>query len=485
MGNLITKIKVYKNDAWISKEIGTKAENVSYDTNTTVKAKIDTLTGKINISNATTANKQPITINKNGVLSDSNVTIDKVSNIASNGLVSATIQKTGQGIIFNTMNNNGTTTSSSVSIDASILPVVSTSQAGVAPKMNAATAGQWQILHAAVNSSSPSWVRSDAATVTTSYAGLVPKLVGGSSKFLRADGTWNVPNNTTYGVVSTSAAGLAPQRDGSTTKYLRADGTWRVPPNDNTTYTTATTAAAGLLRALNGSTVNYLRGDGTWVTPPNTNSTYPNAISAISRSGTTFTATRYNGGTFSFTQQDYNNTYPNAVSAISRSGTTFTATRYSGGTFSFTQQDTTYAAATTSAQGLMSATDKVKVNKIDNNWYSTTHSSNVPHLKFYRIGSFVFFYCLITGNITSGTTLNYTIPSGYRPSGSGVGCVGTGVFYGFVFGTTSTVRAYPNTTSNLTITPSFTGTNKQIEVSGWWITTDSVPSSGAVARSTV
>lgn len=43
-------------------------------------------------------------------------------------------------------------------------------------------------------------------------------------------------------LVSTSAAGLAPTRPGGTTKFLRADGTWAVPPDDDTVYTHPTTA---------------------------------------------------------------------------------------------------------------------------------------------------------------------------------------------------------------------------------------------------
>ena len=50
--------------------------------------------------------------------------------------------------------------------------------------------------------------------------------------------------DTTYDVVSTTANGLAPQLEGGTTKYLRADGSWAVPPNDNT-ITTATTTGDG------------------------------------------------------------------------------------------------------------------------------------------------------------------------------------------------------------------------------------------------
>ena len=152
------------------------------------------------------------------------------------------------------------------------------------------------------------------SNATTSAAGFLPKLGGGTTNFLRADGTWAKPpdTNTTYsnmtGATSSDAgkAGLVPApAAGAATRYLRSDGTWQVPPDTNTTYTlssfgitatatelnymdgvtsnvqtqlngkaasshshsTATTSAAGFLRQLNGSTSNFLRGDGTWATP--------------------------------------------------------------------------------------------------------------------------------------------------------------------------------------------------------------------------
>jgi len=55
---------------------------------------------------------------------------------------------------------------------------------------------------------------------------------------------------------------------------------------------------------------------------------------------------------------------PKDIASISRSGTTFTVTRQDGTTFTFNQQDTTYSEATTSAAGLMSASDKTKLNGI-------------------------------------------------------------------------------------------------------------------------
>lgn len=50
--------------------------------------------------------------------------------------------------------------------------------------------------------------------------------------------------NTTYNVVSKTANGLVPQlpNETTTTKYLRQDGSWQVPPDNNTVYTHPTTA---------------------------------------------------------------------------------------------------------------------------------------------------------------------------------------------------------------------------------------------------
>lgn len=55
-----------------------------------------------------------------------------------------------------------------------------------------------------------------------------------------------------------------------------------------------------------------------------------------------------------------------AIKIITRSGLTFTATALDGTKTTFTQQDsnTTYGVATTSANGLMSATDKARLDKL-------------------------------------------------------------------------------------------------------------------------
>jgi hypothetical protein len=77
---------------------------------------------------------------------------------------------------------------------------------------------------------------------------------GTTAQYLRSDGdgtfTWATPTdtNTTYSVFTSTVNGLAPLSGGGTTKYLRADGTWVVPPDTNTTYLQATAAALGLIK---------------------------------------------------------------------------------------------------------------------------------------------------------------------------------------------------------------------------------------------
>ena len=95
-----------------------------------------------------------------------------------------------------------------------------------------------------------------------------------------------------HGVASTTAAGFLRQLDGSTAHYLRGDGTWGTPPN--TTYsnmTGATSSAAGkagLVPAPAAGAANrYLRSDGTWQVPPDTKAT-------LSSLGITATAAELN-----------------------------------------------------------------------------------------------------------------------------------------------------------------------------------------------
>lgn len=70
----------------------------------------------------------------------------------------------------------------------------------------------------------------------------------------------NVPwtdNNTTYGLATTSANGLLNQLSGNTSQYMRGDGTWATPPN--TTYSlVGANGSTGLIK--NGSSVTNASG---------------------------------------------------------------------------------------------------------------------------------------------------------------------------------------------------------------------------------
>lgn len=84
-------------------------------------------------------------------------------------------------------------------------------------------------------------------------SGLVPASTkGNEGKYLKADGTWGTPANTTYadmkGATSSAAGthGLVPApAAGKQSQYLRGDGTWATPTN--TTYSDATQSAHGLM----------------------------------------------------------------------------------------------------------------------------------------------------------------------------------------------------------------------------------------------
>lgn len=135
------------------------------------------------------------------------------------------------------------------------------------------------------------------SVASTSAAGFLPKLGGGTTNYLRADGTWAKPpdTNTTYTLSSfgiTATAAELNKLDGVTTTATQLNYLNTLTGNVQTqlngkaasshSHSAATTSAAGFLPKLGGGTTNFLRADGTWAKPPDTNTTYSQMTGATS-----------------------------------------------------------------------------------------------------------------------------------------------------------------------------------------------------------
>lgn len=230
-----------------------------------------------------------------------------------------------------------------------------------------------------------------AATASAAgKAGLVPAPAAGKqTSFLRGDGTWVVPTNTTYSNFVKSGTGAkaglvpAPSTTAGTTKYLREDGTWTVPPN--TTYSDATASLHGLMSVTDKKALDVLKSPiATCATGRATAAKVATLSNFTLAVGTTiavkFTDT---AGTSNPTSGDLtlnvNSTGAKNIGYF-RNGAKSTLTCSNGGLFYnnvthiFTydgtywlcmdwnmDNNTTYSVATTSSNGLMSSTDKKKL----------------------------------------------------------------------------------------------------------------------------
>ena len=169
-----------------------------------------------------------------------------------------------------------------------------------------------------------------AATASAAgAAGLVPAPAAGKqTSFLRGDGTWVVPTNTTYGLASTTANGLLRQLNGSTSSFMRGDGTWATPPN--TTYAVANESTNGLMAAADKKTVNRLIGVNTVTTLANLPISKRSITATLSAATTLSVASDMQIGeelmircvpSAAFTQA-----IPNSGAYVSMSGTSITTT---------------------------------------------------------------------------------------------------------------------------------------------------------------
>ena len=179
---------------------------------------------------------------------------------------------------------------------------VSTSQVGYVAQLPAAHGGKflkadgsWEV--PAYISNTDTWTA--LSTSAAGYVAQLPAAHGG--KFLKADGSWAVPayttNTDTWTALSTSAAGyvaILPASHGG--KFLKADGSWEVPAyiSNTDTWTALSTSAAGYVAQLPASHGGkFLKADGSWEVPAYVANTISNL--GVTATGSSYTTTCSDG----------------------------------------------------------------------------------------------------------------------------------------------------------------------------------------------
>lgn len=99
---------------------------------------------------------------------------------------------------------------------------------------------------------------------TTGANGLLKRLSGNTSQYMRGDGTWATPPNTTYSLVGANGSTGLIKNGSSVTNasgYTACPIIGGVPYYKNTTYSTATSSSSGLMSASDKSDFDEIRAD--------------------------------------------------------------------------------------------------------------------------------------------------------------------------------------------------------------------------------
>lgn len=184
------------------------------------------------------------------------------------------------------------------------------------------------------------------------------------------------------------------------TKYLRSDGTWQTPPDTNTTYGAATQSINGLMSATDKAKLDGIAANANNYSHPSTHAASMISQDATHRFVTDNEKSTWNGkaGTGTVSQSanglmsandkkkldgiaananNYSHPSGNGNNHIPSGGSSGQILRWSAaGTAVWgSDNNTTYGAATQSANGLMSANDKKKLDGIAANANNYSHPS--------------------------------------------------------------------------------------------------------------
>ena len=150
----------------------------------------------------------------------------------------------------------------------------------------------------------------------------------------------------------------------------------------------------------------------------------PNGLKSVTRSGTTWTFTRYNGSTSTVAQQDNNTTYTMSISTAANSTLHLVSGSSTVANVTIPNTtNTTYGAATTAANGLMSAADKKKLDACSTVDHNTTYSAGTGLTlstanQFYTTSQDVSDMMNLLGEGTSPAQLNDYLIAQYAGGGT-------------------------------------------------------------------
>jgi|GEM_PF-812326 len=246
----------------------------------------------------------------------------------------------------------------------------------------------------------------------------------------------------------------------------KADITGLGIPGSDTTYSTMTGATTdadgskGLVPAPSkGSNSRYLRSDGTWVTPPNT--TYPNASSSVNGLMSASDKAKLDGiasGANKYTHPGYT-AYDSGFYKVSVDSTGHVAAAVAVSKSDITSlgipgQDTTYADATTSAHGLMTAAMVSKLNGIASGANAYSHPTYSSHASgLYKI-------------TVDGTGHVSAVASVTKSDIAALGIPSSDTTYGLMKGATSSVDG----ATGLVPAPSKGDSSRYLRSDGTWVT---------------